>query len=593
MPSEIKTAARQRRYKRTLECLTKYKDKIPEFIYDNLITPKENASNEETYTLIYKMQQIDEQSGKSQRNVINEIFMPETVELKSKGFAVWRLQKTIAERDAMELLEAFDGFYDGVVKLKQLKDRLEALDIDREHPQFLELIHKIKRKDVYNLEAIAEEITDLDEMIKSGDIYILYSDKKARDEWGNPVREDHKPISDMAKQMFMKKIKEDFSSKGFVTKKLEKVLEGDIRNVGRAFWVFEQMLSKLDRVDSRLKRHARNMDPAEVKKIESFLKDPDNYYKGITMIGELEARIDPTGDATLMAYYKRTIDNYKKLNLVTVELEKIIKRPLGEAAKLFETYDENYRKFLRIRVYLDRRRAFFKEKDKIDSIEKKLLNPLLRSELENEIRTYEKEASDFIEKCEERIIIFEELGFEVPYLYEAIEDFNMSMDEIVSVFKIYYARIKKLIYFRDASIPRLRSFNNPEIEFGIESISEIISAPEKFVHMVELMIKTEEMARPNDPGNYLSKLKAKIEFLKQKGINSDPLMRLTNFNIFNCSDFVNAMELIELKKDTKDLLMYLKLEKMSRVPDEIKPITETGAASLLAEYNKAQSQVKK
>lgn len=573
-----------KRFNRTIELVKKYKAKIPEFVFDSLIAPKSDPSFDDFNTLIYKLQQIEESESRNPNNVINELFNPEIADLKSKKFVVWQLQKAVKENGLAEIMEAFDRFYNGFEMLKVLKERLEKIQIDHQHPRFKEILNKIARKDCMRVAETEEEIKDLEIMVRTGEIFLFYSDGKAKDEWGNPERSDFKPIADMAKQMFMKKIKEDFSSKGYVTKKLEKVLTGDIRNVGRAFWGFEKMVAKVDKLEARLKRHSKSMKPEDASAFEKMLKDPDCYYDAVTKMGQLEAKLDPTGDSTLLAYYKRMIENYKKQELATGELEKILSKPLGEAAKLFETYDDNFRKYYRIANYMEKNRAFYFDEKKIASINQKLKNPMLRYELEAEIVSYEKEAVEFAFKCEQSIAKMEELGYDVPFLYELVENYENTMQQVKAGFGVYASRIKKLIHLREKALPRMRSFNNKEIEFQIDNISDFAYQIDKLPGTIEQLIKAEEQAKPGDPENFLGYQKRRAEFLKAKGIAADSIIRLTNFNLYGYSDFINACELIEFKKGSQELAMLLKILGISIVPPEVMSIINAGASEALAAF---------
>ncbi|OQA79786.1 MAG: hypothetical protein BWY32_01431 [bacterium ADurb.Bin243] len=573
-----------KRFNRTIELVKKYKSKIPEFVFDSLIAPKPDPSFDDFNTLIYKLQQIDESENRNPNNVINELFNPEIADLKAKKFVVWQLQKAVKEKGLAEIMEEFDRFYNGFEMLKVLKDRLEKIQIDHLHPRFKEILNKIARKDCMRVAETEEEIKDLEIMVRTGEIFLFYSDGKAKDEWGNPERSDFKPIADMAKQMFMKKIKEDFSSKGYVTKKLEKVLTGDIRNVGRAFWGFEKMVAKVDKLEARLKRHSKSMKPEDAAAFEKMLKDPDCYYDAVTKMGQLEAKLDPTGDSTLLAYYKRMIENYKKQELATGELEKMLSKPLGEAAKLFETYDDNFRKYYRIANYMEKNRAFYFDEKKIESINQKLKNPMLRYELEAEIVSYEKEAIEFAFKCEQSIAKMEELGYDVPFLYELVENYANTMQQIKAGFSVYASRIKKLIHIREKAIPRLRAFNNKEIEFQIDNISDFAYQIDKLPGTIEQLIKAEEQAKPGDPENFLGYQKRRMEFLKAKGMAADSIIRLTNFNLYGYSDFINACELIEFKKGSQELAMLLKILGITIIPPEVMSIINGGSSEALAAF---------
>lgn len=570
-----------KRYQRMIEIVKRYREKIPEFIFDSLITPKPDPTYDDFNLLVYKVQQIDAAENKDPNLILNELFAFEIGELRAKKFVVWKLQKIVKEKPLAEILETFDKFYNGYEMLKILKERLEKIQIDHDNPRYREVLNKIARKDCLGVNETEEDIKDLELMVRTGEIYLFYSDGKAKDEWGNPERSDFKPIADMAKQMFLKKIKEEFSSKGYVTKKLEKALEGDIRNVGRAFWGFEKMVSKVDKLEARLKRHSKSMKPEEAASFEKMLKDPENYYAAVTKMGALEAKVDPTGDSTLKAYYKRMIENYKKQDLITVELEKIMSKPLGEVAKLFEVYEDNFRKYYRIGNYMEKNRAFFFDEKKIASISQKLKNPMLRFELEQEIISYEKESTDFICKCEQSLTKIEEIGYEAHLLYEMIENYKNTIQDIKAAFQIHAARIKKLAYIRDKSIPRLRSFENKEIEFLIDYITDFVYQVDNYTKTIEQLIKAEEVARPGDAENYLGFQIKRLELLKSKGINSEPILRMTNFNLFSYSDFINACELIEYKKDSPELKMLQYIMKLEVVPPGIMAVIETGSAMAL------------
>jgi len=585
MPGDFKACIFRKRYARIVERVKTLRDKIPEFIFDSLVAPKENPSCDDANTLIYKIQQIEIAENRNPRNVIADIFATEINELRAKGFVVWKLTKAIKTMEYPELHELFNVFYEGYHMLRRQRDRLEKLQIEKEHPRYVEIVRTIARKDCMAVQDVIEEINELEQMIRNGDIYLFYSDGKARDEWGNPERSDLKPISDMAKQMFIKKIKEDFESKGYVTKKLGRVLNGDIRNVGRAFWGFERLLSKVEKIEARLKRHSRNMKPEEAQAFEKFLKDPDNYYEAVTRMGRLEARLDPTGDSTLSAYYTRMIENYGKQGLLTVELERALNKPLGEAARIFERYDENLRVYYRIKDYLDKKRAFHFDAEKLESIKKKLTNPLIRPELEEELKKYEKESSEFILRCEEKAAKMEEHGFEVAYLYETAYNYSKQMREIVAAFNLYTSRIRKIAAIRSKTIPELKSIDLKGAEFEVEAANDHISQPEKLTEISEHIMKAEESARPGDPRNILSRIKARIAFLKSSGVGAaEALERMTNFNLFLPKDLIRTMELIEFPEGALELALIMKIEGLEALPEAAKMAISAGSPKLLANF---------
>ncbi len=579
-----KKAVAVKRYNVMRSLLERHKDKIPEFMFESLSAAKAEPSFDDLNTLVYKVQQIEVSLERNPQNVLIELFTPEINELKARKFVVWQLQKIVKEKELAEIIELFDKFYDGFAKLKSLKERLDKIDIDHENPRYKEIINKIIKKDCLNVGELEDDIKEFEQMVRTGEIFLFYSDGKAKDEWGNPERKDFKPIADMARQMFMKKIKEDFSSKGYVTKKLEKVLDGDIRNVGRAFWGFERMVSKVDKLEARLKRHSRAMKPEEAAAFEKMLKDPDCYYTAVTKMGELEAKLDPTGDSTLSAYYRRMIENYQKQGLVTTELEKYLKKPLGEVAKFFETYDENFRKYYLIGMYMNKKRCFHFDEAKIAEINELLKDPMKRFELEAKIVDLESASSAFIRKCEQSASKMEELGFEVNYLYELYEDYNQTMADIKAAFNIYCSRIRKLIKIRDVAIPRLRSFNVKELEFVIDNIRDSINEPANYPKIVEQLIKAEETARKGDAENYAGYHKRRLEFLKTKGINTDPILRMANFDMFGYSGFINACEFIEYKNRSAEVKMLLKILGISILPPEVAMVMQSNPCELLAGF---------
>ncbi len=579
--NSYKKAIALKRYNIMITLIKRHKDKIPEFMFESLIAEKNDPSFDDLNTLVYKVQQIEVSAEKNPQIVLIELFTPEINELKARKFVVWQLQKAVKEKDLAAIIEVFDRFYDGFSRLKTLKEKLEKIEIDRENPRYKELMNKIAKKDCLNVDSVEEDIKDFEQMVRTGEIFLFYSDGKAKDEWGNPERKDFKPIADMAKQMFLKKIKEDFASKGFVTKKLEKVLDGDIRNVGRAFWGFEIMVSKVDKLDARLKRHSRSMKPDEAAAFEKMLKDPDNYYTAVTKMGELEAKLDPTGDSTLLAFYKRMIDNYKKQGMNTAELEKSLKKPLGEAVKLFEIYDENFRKYYRISNYMEKKRCFHYDESKISEINSLLTEPMKRYELEAKIVACEAEATEFMQRCEQSAAKMEELGFEVNYLYELFEDYSQTTADIKAAFNIYATRIKKLIAIRDRSLPRLRAFNVKELEFVIDNIRDSISEVANFPKIVEQLIKAEETARKDDENNYAGYHKRRLEYLNSKEINTEPLLRMMNFDMFGYAGFINACEFIEFPNRSAEIKMLLKILNISILPPEVASVLQNNPAPLL------------
>lgn len=582
--TSYKKAISIKRYNVMIGLIKRHKDKIPEFMFESLVAAKPEPSFDDLNTLVYKVQQIEVAAEKNPQNVLMELFAPEINELKSRKFVVWQLQKAVKEKELPAIIEIFDRFYDGFAKLKSLKEKLEKIEIDHENPRYKEILNKISKKDCMNADAVEEDIKDFEQMIRTGEIFLFYSDGKAKDEWGNPERKDCKPIADMAKQMFLKKIKEDFSSKGYVTKKLEKVLDGDIRNVGRAFWGFEMMVAKVDKLEARLKRHSRSMKPEEAAAFEKMLKDPDNYYIAVTKMGELEAKLDPTGDSTLIAFYRRMVENYQKQGMVTTELEKYLKKPLGEAAKFFETYDENFRKYYRISNYMEKKRCFHFDEKKIAEINALLNDPLKRYELEAKIVACEREAADFTQKCEQSAAKMEELGFEVNYLYELFEDYSQTTADIKAAFNIYASRIKKLIAIRDKALPRLRSFNVKELEFVIENIRDSIGETANYPKIVEQLIKAEEAAKKGDGQNYTGYHKSRLEYLKSKGVNTEPILRMANYDMFGYAGFINACEFIEFKNRSAEIKMLLKILNISILPPEVAAVLQSNPAELLADF---------
>lgn len=585
MPGDFKAFIFKKRYARIVERVRTLRDKIPEFIFDSLVAEKEEPTCDDANTLVYKIQQIEIAENRNPRNVISDVFAVEINELRAKGFMVWQLARAVKTMEYPELHELFNRFYEGYHTLRRQRDRLEKLQIEKEHPRYVEIVRAIARKNCLASQDVVEEIDELEKMIRNGDIYLFYTDGKARDEWGNPERSEFKPISDMARQMFVKKIKEDFESKGYVTKKLGRVLNGDIRNVGRAFWGFERLVSKVEKLEARLKRHARNMKAEDAQAFEKFLKDPDNYYEAVTRMARLEARLDPTGDSTLIAFYTRMIENYKKQGLVTAELERSLNRPLGDAVKIFERYDENLRVFYRIKDYLDKKRAFHFDEAKVDSVRKKLENPLLRTELEEELKKYERESSEFILRCEEKAAKMEEHGFEVAALYETAYDYSKTVREIVAAFTLYTARIRKLAAIRARTIPELKAIDLKGAEFEVEAANDHLTQPENYSTVVEHIIKAEESARPGAPVNILSKMKARIEFLKSSGVAAaEAIGRMTNFNLFLPKDLIRAMELVEYPEDSPEAALVLKIEGIESAPEAVKTVVAAGAPKLLAGY---------
>ena len=497
-------------------------DKIPELEGD--LTALENMIQEET-------------AKKEQLRMMMESW-------SSDGVTVTSLEAALENQSFEEAEKVFMEFEKGIVAIKGLNERLDALQI----------------------EDLSDEITAIKSDLK---------DPAAIEELTNRVQEVETKAQEFVerRQGYVTKL-EQLKGEGYNVATLEDALSGKIDTIEEAFNEFDNKLTKLQKLSEKLDSLNTTGFEADVEVIQSKLKDTDAIDELTGLFSDLKDKIGELEQQREQITAK--LDEWKEQGYVVTKLEEIIEGDIGTIVSVFTDLTDQIQSLDATQKKLEAINTKGYESE-VEPITSKLKDPELAAEAEQEVTAPEEKIKSVTERRDEikkNLEVWAGEGFDVsriaPFFEEKIETLEPE-----------YTKLEQDITKLKEISSQLESMDTGGAESSVDQLKEKLTSPDAVAEVEQAF--TELRAQLEQAETIRAEFKSKLDAWKEQGFdvsNLEPVIdgdfgeaqsAFTEFEgiIQKMDNFKQKLESIEAPEFEKDIeAIKSKLNDISAI-DEI------------------------
>jgi chromosomal replication initiator protein DnaA len=401
-----------------------------------------------------------------------------------EGYVTSSLEEALSNLSFEEAEKVFMDFEKGILGLKGLKDRLDAIQLE----DLAEDRDAVKGEltDPSAIEALTQKVEEVE--AKAGE----FENKRAA---------------------YVAKL-EELKGAGYNVASLEEVINGKLDQLDSAFSDFDSKLNSITELKTKLEGMNTAGFEADVEAIQSKFYDIDASDEISNMISELETKLGEIEQQRDDVTAK--LNDWKEQGYVVTKLEEIIGGEMGPIINVFTDLTDQIKTLQDIQAKLDGIDIKGYEEE-AEAIKAKLMNPDLAAEAEQEVTGLDEKIKSVTARRDEiksSLETWSGEGFDVSRIAPLFE-------ETLETLEPEFVKLEQDITKLKEIGSQIESMDTKGVESVVDQLKEKLTNPDAVAEVEQGF--TELQTKIEQAGAIRNDLKTKLEAWKEQGLDVEAL----------------------------------------------------------------------